>query len=271
MKKIAALVLLLLTVASLSVYFYVHRQKPDETVAKKESKDYSLVRIRNEGVLKVGTALDGLPWGQFDKETGKPIGAEVEIANLIGRILGVKIEFVNRRFDLLITELLNRKFDVIIGGMSVNPERLVKINFTDPYFLPATTVAIRQQEKDITQPGDLRGKVIGAPAKTTAAELARTIEGVKEVRLYEEPTKYFTDTLNGTLDALLSDQPTVHWYVKNNPELKIAFSVRSNEGYGIGLRKEDLQLRDRLNLIIEKIKKSDEFEEIISRWYGVVK
>lgn len=268
MKKLSALLLLFIVASILLTSFIILRPEKTETASKTQVKDYSLIRIRNEGVIKVGTSLDELPWGGIDKPTGKYIGGEVEIANLIGRLLGAKVEFVNRRFDFLTTDLLNHKFDIIIAGMSITPERRKIIEFSNPYFFTGQAVAVSKTNKEIKNAGSLNGKIIGTLAATTSYDYARSIPGIKEVRGYESPEKYFTDTIMGTIDAAIYDLPAVYWYVKNNPELNFSFFIPTNEGYGVGIRREDEQLRERVNLIIEKIRNSDEFKEIISRWYG---
>ncbi|MBW2411622.1 MAG: transporter substrate-binding domain-containing protein, partial [Deltaproteobacteria bacterium] len=88
-------------------------------------------QIMKRGTLRVGMSTF-VPWAMKDK-TGKLIGFEIDVARQLAADMGVKIEFVPTKWAGIIPALLTGKFDVIIGGMSVRPDRNLKVNFTLPY------------------------------------------------------------------------------------------------------------------------------------------
>jgi len=88
-------------------------------------------QVIKRGVLKVGMSTF-VPWAMKDK-TGKLIGFEIDVATRLAEDMGVKIEFTPTKWAGIIPALLTGKFDVIIGGMSVRPDRNLKVNFSIPY------------------------------------------------------------------------------------------------------------------------------------------
>ncbi|MGD9151791.1 MAG: transporter substrate-binding domain-containing protein, partial [Desulfobacterales bacterium] len=94
-------------------------------------QESTIEQVIKRGTLRVGMSTF-VPWAMKDK-TGKLIGFEIDVARQLAADMGVKIEFVPTKWAGIIPALLTGKFDVIIGGMSVRPDRNLKVNFTLPY------------------------------------------------------------------------------------------------------------------------------------------
>ena len=87
--------------------------------------------IKKRGKLMVGMSTF-VPWAMRNKQ-GELIGFEIDVAKKVAEDMGVDIEFVPTQWSGIIPALIAGKFDVIIGGMSVTPQRNLTINFTTPY------------------------------------------------------------------------------------------------------------------------------------------
>ncbi|HYR02740.1 MAG TPA: transporter substrate-binding domain-containing protein, partial [Syntrophobacteria bacterium] len=96
-----------------------------------------------EQVLKRRTLRVGLdtfvPWAMKDK-TGRLIGFEVDVATRLAKDTGVEVEFVPTQWAGIIPALLTGKFDIIIGGMTIRPDRALKVNFSIPYDYSGQTI-----------------------------------------------------------------------------------------------------------------------------------
>ena len=90
-----------------------------------------IVDIQKRGTLRVGMATF-VPWAMRDQE-GNLIGFEIDVAKKVAADMGVEVEFVPTAWSGIIPALLAKKFDVIIGGMSITPQRNLTVNFTRPY------------------------------------------------------------------------------------------------------------------------------------------
>ena len=102
-----------------------------ENVQQELIEQSTVEQVIKRGILKVGMSTF-VPWAMKDK-TGKLIGFEIDVASQLAEDMGVKVEFVPTKWAGIIPALLTGKFDVIIGGMSVRPDRNLKVNFTIPY------------------------------------------------------------------------------------------------------------------------------------------
>ncbi len=91
----------------------------------------TLEQIKERGTLRVGLSTF-IPWAMRDKQ-GELIGFEVDVAKRVAKDAGVKVEFIPTAWDDIIPALLAGKFDVIIGGMSITPQRNLSVLFTTPY------------------------------------------------------------------------------------------------------------------------------------------
>ncbi|MGD9235755.1 MAG: transporter substrate-binding domain-containing protein, partial [Desulfobacterales bacterium] len=88
-------------------------------------QESTVEQVIKRGTLRVGMSTF-VPWAMKDK-TGKLIGFEIDVARQLAADMGVKIEFVPTKWAGIIPALLTGKFDVIIGGMSVRPDRNLKV------------------------------------------------------------------------------------------------------------------------------------------------
>ena len=91
-----------------------------------------LQRIRESNVLRVGYNSVRMPYTYFS-ETGELIGFDVDMAQLLARELGVKLEFVPFDFRKMADQLDAGLFDVIMSGIAVTTPRLEKMVFSSPY------------------------------------------------------------------------------------------------------------------------------------------
>ncbi len=265
------LLIILLVVVLLGGGLYYYRSISNKETPTPQDvtsvTDSSLSRVLNSGELRIGSALEELPWGDIDKNTGKEIGGEVEIANLLAKYVGVKLVLVNKGFDYLIPELLNKQYDLVIAGMSITNDRSKLVNFTVPYLTTGLAIIVKADNKTINSANDLKGKKVGTLSGTTSQTYLQSLSGV-DVRLYDDPGKYITDTLNGTIDATVYDATTANYYLKKNPGLKVVGPLLQKERYGMAVRKEDKALLAKLNQVIPEMRKSQEFKTITTSWYG---
>lgn len=99
----------------------------------------NLDKINERGTLRVGMSTF-VPWAMRDKQ-GELVGFEIDVAKRLAEDSGWKVEFVPTAWDGIIPALLSQKFDVIIGGLSITPERSKSVLFTEPYSHSGVQVA----------------------------------------------------------------------------------------------------------------------------------
>jgi Na+/H+-dicarboxylate symporter/ABC-type amino acid transport substrate-binding protein len=89
--------------------------------------------IKRRGSLRVGVIASRLPYVLADRE-GKLVGLDVEMAQVLGRDLGVKVEFIELEDLTALSPLLSSgRIDLAMSGIAVTPERAGEMLFSDPY------------------------------------------------------------------------------------------------------------------------------------------
>lgn len=103
-------------------------------------------KIRECGVLKVGTTLDYKPMSYIDPETGSYVGYDVELVKNLAAALDVDIEFVRTSWPTLMDDALSCKFDLAICGITITDERKKQALMSDPYLENGKTILCRAED-----------------------------------------------------------------------------------------------------------------------------
>ena len=106
----------------------------------------TISKIKEANVLRVGTSGEQFPF-TFKDSNGELKGLDITIANKMAERMGVKVEFVQFKFDELIPALNDGKIDIIFSGMTNTLKRNMDIAYTQPYF--KTGKAVLSKDKTI--------------------------------------------------------------------------------------------------------------------------
>jgi polar amino acid transport system substrate-binding protein len=167
-----------------------------------------LTTIVKSGKLRVGV-VEVIPWAMHDKD-GKLVGFEIDVARKLARDLGVEVEFHPAPQRLLIPNLLANRTDIIIGGLSIEPSRALRVNFSNPYnTADVTLVANSKSEVQATHLSDFnkRAVIIGASKGTVAEEMIGEMLPDATVRTYDDDNILFQDLIAGRIYAAAADSP----------------------------------------------------------------
>ena len=108
----------------------------------------ALDRIRQSGVLRVGTAGDYQPMSYLDPETNTYVGFDAELAEDLASALGVKIEYVSTSWPTLMEDTIAGKFDLAVCGITVTDARREQALMSDGYLENGKTVLCRAEDAD---------------------------------------------------------------------------------------------------------------------------
>lgn len=93
--------------------------------------------IKAKGAIKVG--LEGTyPPFNYQDESGKLTGFEVELAQALAKELGVEAQFQPTKWDGILAALESRRLDVVINQVTISDERRKKYDFSTPIPSPAS-------------------------------------------------------------------------------------------------------------------------------------
>ncbi len=170
-----------------------------------------------------------------DQHTASELtGFDIDVSLALAAKLGVEACFVTPDWTLITGGNWANRWDISIGSMTVTPERMTKLYFTQPYYTTPAAFFVYNTNTTYTQPSDLSGKKIGACTGCTYdAFLAGTLQipgetinyVVKNASFvgYETDINALQDLALGDgvrLDAVLTAQPTGAGAIKDGMALK---------------------------------------------------
>jgi polar amino acid transport system substrate-binding protein len=192
-----------------------------------------------------------VPWAMKDK-TGKLIGFEIDVARQLAADMGVKIEFVPTKWAGIIPALLTGKFDVIIGGMSVRPDRNLKVNFTRPYdYAGQSIVANKKMAAGFSRLTDFNRPdvTIAARLGSTAADAANKYMPAAQKKFFDDEAQVIQEVLNGRAHAAVASAPLPAFQAIKYPDqlfLPITGTF-TKEPIGFAVRKGDFDTLNYFN------------------------
>lgn len=229
----------------------------------------AIEQIVKRGTLRVGMDVF-VPWAMKDKK-GELIGFEVDVARQLARDMGIKVEFVPTKWSGIIPSLLAGKFDVIIGGMTVTPERNMKINFTSPYYHTGQGLLanIKMTEGFVVEDFNRPEITLAARLGSTAALAAKARFPKATLRLFDDEPAAVQEVRNGRVHAMVAGQPLpAHSAAAAPYTLKAYPEQLMKEPICFGIRKGDVDTLNFFNNWIELVKSKGWIEERYNYWFG---
>ncbi len=219
--------------------------------------------------VRIGTEGAYAPYNYVD-DSGKLAGYEIDLGNALCAEAGLTCEFVANEWDSIIPNLIAGNYDAIMAGMSITDERKETINFSEEYYPsePSLYAAAAGAEFDFA---NLSGKKIGVQGATIQAAYAEENFGANNTILsFESFDQSVADLSAGNLDILLADgdplKPVVE--ASNGALAFVGDGVRIGGGVGIGLRKADTELADKLNAAIAALKANGTVDTLIKEYFN---
>lgn len=221
--------------------------------------------------VKMGTEGAYPPFNNINDE-GELVGFDIEIGNALCDAMDVTCEWVTSDWDGIIPALLAKKFDTIMASMSITEERKEKVAFTDKYYTSPARF-IRRKGTDAT-PEDISGAVVGVQSATVHENLVQGKFPDAELKTYAEQEQANLDLVSGRVDLVVADAFVLIDFVDSEAGKDVEFVGPSytdkeylGEGIGIGVRKEDDELREMLNDAIQQIREDGTYDKINAKYF----
>jgi polar amino acid transport system substrate-binding protein len=226
-----------------------------------------LDNITKAGVLKVAVVQDYPPFGSVGADM-KPIGYDIDVADMLAKSLGVKVELVPVISANKIPFLVSGRADVLLN-IGRNPERAKVVDFTQPY-APYYIGIFGPDDIKVAGTADLGGKSISVTrGSLEELVLTKSAPAGTEIHRYEDN--------NGTISAFLAGQ-TQLIAVGNvvaatilarsggrKPEQKF---LLMNSPVCAAVAKGEARLLDKVNAAIGQVKGNGNLNRMALKWLG---
>jgi len=233
--------------------------------------------IQESGTIRVGSDIAYPPvefYEEGDEETA--VGIDPDLGAAMGEKLGVEFEFVNGTFDGLITGLQSGRYDIIMSAMSATEERAQEISFVH-YFNVGTSILVqRGNPENIESLEDLCGHTVALQRGTTQEEVVTEQQAAceeqgdtLEILPFDRDTEALLQVKSGRAVADLNDFPVAAYTAQTESggeDFEVVGEQIDAGPYGIGISKEDAELRDAIVAALEAVIEDGTYDEILEKW-----
>ena len=206
---------------------------------------------------------------------GSIVGFDIDIANALCAEIGETCELVKVDWDGIIPALLERKCDAIVASMSSTEQRKQVIDFTDKYYNVPNRFVAAEGAGLVDTPEGMAGKVVAVQRGTIHQSYLEAVYPDTELRLYGTQDEAVLDLSAGRIDAVMADELAITEGFLATPAgagFALFGEPHSDPAYhgpgaGIGVRKEDTELRDRLSAAILAIRADGTYDTIREKYF----
>ncbi|GGO91514.1 glutamate ABC transporter substrate-binding protein [Wenjunlia tyrosinilytica] len=223
--------------------------------------------------ITIGTKADQPGLGFENPGTKERTGFDIEIARMIAADLGFDkdhIVFKTVPSEARETQISSGGVDLYVGTYTINDERKKQIDFGGPYYVAGQDLLVKK-DSSAKGPEDLKGKKVCSATGSTSLERIKDKKyGVKEAKAQQGYQLCVQDLVNGTVDAVTTDDAILKGYAAQNAgALKVVGNPFSEEPYGVGLKKGDKVLREAVNKALEAHEKSGDWKKAYDATLGL--
>ncbi|MFD4247915.1 ABC transporter substrate-binding protein [Streptomyces sp. NPDC058525] len=263
-------------------------QTDSGSAAKEKTSDAPLFsklpkKIQDAGVIKVGSDTAYAPMEYV--EGGKIIGVDPDIADALGKQLGVKFQFTSGTFDGLITSLETGRQDIAMSSITDNKKRQEGldddgkkvgkgVDFVD-YFSSGVSLLVKKgNPENIKSLDDLCGKTVAVQRGTTyedtfKAQAEKCGDKKLTIEAFDTDAEAQTRVKAGGAVADLNDYPVTAYAAKTSGggnDFEVAGEQADVGLFGIAVSKDNTQLRDAIKEALDAIIKDGSYAKVLEKW-----
>lgn len=233
--------------------------------------DESWTKIEDKGEFVLGMDEAFPPMGFRDAD-GQLVGFDVDVATEVFSRLGIELKLQPIDWKVKEQELNTEKIDCIWNGFTITDERLEAMTFTKPY-MKNRQVIVLMEDSPVAALADLEGKKLGYQAGSSAEAALNGAEefkaGLSEVVTFDDNMKLLMDLEQGGLDAVLMDEIVARYNIEANDKgFKVLDEALADEEFGIGFRKGEEALMQKVQDTLEEMAADGKLAEISDKWFG---
>jgi glutamate transport system substrate-binding protein len=184
-------------------------------------------------------------------------GFDVDVATYVAQQLGYgpdKIEWkeaVSAQRENLID---NNQVDYVVATYSITDERKKRVDFAGPYLVTGQSLLVKADNNDITSKDSLAGKILCSVKGSTPAQKIKDEFPTVQLQEYPNYSACVEALKSGKVAAVTTDEVILAGYAAQSPgAFKLVGGTFSEENYGIGLKKGDTELLNKINDALKKM------------------
>ena len=223
------------------------------------------------GKVVVGVKFDQPGLGL--KEGNDNTGFDVEVGRYVAKELGyTEVEFKESPSAQRETLIQSDQVKMIFATYSITDDRKQKISFAGPYFIAGQDLLVKSDNTDITGPDSLNGKKLcSVTGSTSAKKIKDNYASGVQLQEYDTYSKCVEALNSGAIDAVTTDNVILAGFAAQSQyqgKLKVVGKPFSEERYGVGIKKGDIDLCGKINTALEKMVSDGSWEKALENTVG---
>lgn len=221
--------------------------------------------VLSKGVIRIGIPADLPPFG-FQNASRVSEGFDIDLANMVGKALGVKVELVPLTGANRIPFLLTDKVDITVSLMGLTPERAKQVMFSAPY--ASTSLAVfGPKNLAVKSAADLKSLKVSAGKGNTEETALTAMNPQANIMRMENDAAAAAAYLSGQADLFAcSSFVAVELAKKNtNKEFDLKFIIRPSPG-SMAVKMGEHNMLQWLNSFVFFNKLNGELDKLHVKW-----
>lgn len=224
--------------------------------------------IKKRGVLRVGILADLPPWG-FVGRDGKAAGYDADVATLLGKKLGVPVEFTGTTSAARTALLMTGKVDMLIATVGMYPDRAKVVQFSKPYATMGITV-IGNKSLPVSKMEDLANRRVGV-SRSSIMDNAITSGAPKTtvIQRFDDEATSIQALISGQVELIGGNTTYFQHIGKAVPNHSFEHKFYITRQYmGVATRPGQKEINSYVNAFIDEIKANGELGAVYRKYIG---
>lgn len=221
--------------------------------------------ITKAGTIKVGIFEDFPPFASMGADL-KIAGYDTEMADAIGKALGVSVTLVGITGQNRIPQLTEGKVDVLLS-IGFSDERAKVVDFTAPY-APYYITVMGPKDVAVSGPADLKGKTVAVNRGTLEDEEATKVapEGT-DIQRYSDYNGVISAFLSGQAQLMVVGNDVGATILAKNPAIEPIekFKLLSSPS-NMAVKKGETKLKDKIDAALAAMKADGSLNALAVKW-----
>jgi len=218
----------------------------------------------------IGTDTTFAPF-EFEDETGKHTGIDIQLLDTIATEMGFKVEWNVLGFSTAVASLEGGQVNAVMAGMSITEERQAKYDFSNSYYDSTTGVAVAGDSM-LASLDELKGATVVAKTGTTGAKYAESLvaDYALKILYVEDSATMYTYVQSGQAVACFEDYPIIQYEIsRGNVKCKVIAQSKDSAPYGFAVMKgTNPELVAAFNEGLKRLKDSGKYETILATYFS---
>jgi len=240
----------------------------DDAIAKLVPKS-----IADKGTITIGTDATYAPAEFVAADGSTIIGYDVDYAEAMGKLMGVKVSFANATFDTLIPSV-GSKYDMSVSSFTITAEREEQVNMISYFTAGMAKAVLKGNPKNI--PADsLCGVTVAVETGTSeeadaqAQDKTCKADGKSAVKIlsYKTQTDATTNVIGGKADVSYADSMIIAYSIEQtNGAMEQLGGITDAEPFGVVTARNDNGLSKAVQAATQKLIDDGTMKKILATW-----